>query len=316
MKTAALLILGAATSGSLSHAAPPPEIVVPGTKLFIESITSTADGSVIIGAMTPGAIYRTKPGAATATLWIKPGTDGLANVLGVFADEKANTLWACSFTNVPKGTARPPSSPPSALHAFHLSTGAPKGKWPLPTAGAACNDIAIGADGTAYATDHENMEIVTLKPGAKSLTVWAGKGAFGPKGGMLDGIAIVRNRMVVNTYQTNKLFSVPIGADGRAGTIVEVKLDRPLKAPDGQRTFGGDGILIVDEGEGGRLMHITLSGEKLDIGKVKTLKTGFAHSPASVTVVGQTAYVIEAQWETADKPPFKPFKATAVSLVP
>jgi sugar lactone lactonase YvrE len=186
----------------------------------------------------------------------------------------------------------------------------------LPTAGAACNDIAIGADGTAYATDHENMEIVALKPGAKSLTVWAGKGAFGPKGGMLDGIAIVRDRVVVNTLQTNRLFSVPIGADGRPGPIAEVKLDRPLKFPDGQRTFGSDGILIVDQDEGGRLMHITLAGEKLDMGKVKTLKTGFADGPASVAVVGQTAYVIEAQWDTAAKPPYKPFKATAVSLVP
>ncbi len=114
--------------------------------------------------------------------------------------------------------------------------------------------------------------------------------------------------------ETNRLFSVPIEVDGKAGPVAEVKLDRPLKNPDGQRTYGDDGILIVDAGEDGRLMHITLNGDKLDSGTVKTLQSGFANGP-SVTVVGHTAYVIEAQFETADKPPVKPFKAIAVKLV-
>lgn len=110
-------------------------------------------------------------------------------------------------------------------------------------------------------------------------------------GAACNDIVIVRSRMVVDAYPTNKLFSARIDADGRAGTIVKVTLDRPLKTPDGQLTFGGDGNLIVDEGEGGRLMHIKLSGEELDTGKAKTLKTGFAHSPASVPGPGASMRV-------------------------
>src|SRR4051812_23399585 len=102
MKIAVSSIICAVTASSICHAAPPPEILVPGTQLFTESITSTADGSIIIGTMGPGAIYRAKPRAAAAEAWIKAGTDGLVNVLGVFADEKAGTLWACSFTDGPK----------------------------------------------------------------------------------------------------------------------------------------------------------------------------------------------------------------------
>ncbi len=83
----------AMSASVVSHAAtPPPEILVPGTKLYTESITSTADRTVIIGAMGPGAIFRAQPGAASAEVWIKPKTDGLSNVLGVFADEKSSTL--------------------------------------------------------------------------------------------------------------------------------------------------------------------------------------------------------------------------------
>jgi hypothetical protein len=312
MRIAAPLVICAVAACSASHAVPPSQIFIPGTKLYTESITSTANGAVIIGAMGPGAVFRAEPGATFAQIWIRPGTGGLASVLGVFADDKANTLWACSFTDAPNGTKAPPSN----LHAFDLATGAPKGKWRLPTAGAVCNDIAVGSDGTAYVSDTRNMEILRLEPGAKSLEVWAGNGDFGPKGGVLDGIAVVRNRVVVNALETNRLFTVPIEADGEAGPVIDVKLDRPLENPDGQRRFGNDGILIVDGGEGGRLMHIALSGDKLDVGRVRTLRAGFADGPTSVTVVGETAYVIEAQFETAKRPPPKPFKATAVALVP
>lgn len=307
---AGFCLIALLAAAAAADAAPPAEILVPGTELYTESITSTADGTVIIGAMGPGAIFRAAPGAGTARPWIAPGTDGLASVFGVLADERAGTLWACSFTDAPEGV----TPPRSTLHAFDLSTGKPKGKWPLPTENAVCNDIAVAPDGTAYASDMENMEVVALKPGSKALEVWAGGGDFGPRGGVLDGIAVLRGHVVVNALQTSRLFSVPIRPDGSAGPVAEVALDRPLKEPDGQRSYGESAILIVDAGEGGRLMRIDLGGENLDKGSVTTLQAGFADGPVSVTVVGNTAYVVEAQFETAKKPPLKPFKATAVPL--
>jgi sugar lactone lactonase YvrE len=311
MKKAATLVMGAFTAAGVGLAAQPPVIVVPGTQLYTESMTSTANGTVIISAMKPGAIFRARPGEATARPWIKPGSDGLVNVLGVLADDKSNTLWACSFTFEPKGT----TPPPSALHAFNLRTGAPKGRWPLPTTGGLCNDIAIGPDGTAYATDTNNMEVVVLKPGAQSLQVWAGGEAFGPKGGVLDGIAIVRDRVIVNAYQTGRLFSVPIHPDGTAGKVSEVMLDRALEHPDGQRPVGKDALLIVDTGEGGRLVRVNFSGTEFDKGSVTTLKTGFADGPTAVTLVGRTAYVIEGQFATADKLPARPYRAIAAATI-
>src|SRR6185436_12072108 len=66
------------------------------TMVSPESITSTRDGTVIFGSTGKGTIYRATPGAARAEAWILPGNTGLINTLGVFADERANTLWVCS----------------------------------------------------------------------------------------------------------------------------------------------------------------------------------------------------------------------------
>jgi hypothetical protein len=84
------------------------------------------------------------------------------------------------------------------------------------------------------------MEADRLQDGSHQLQVWAGSGGFGPKGGVLDGISVLGNRLFVNTLETNKVLVVPIETDGKAGTISEVKLDRGIENPDGMRSFGND----------------------------------------------------------------------------
>jgi hypothetical protein len=81
------------------------EITLPGTLVYPESITSTADGTLIVGSLGHGNVMRIAPGKATAEEWIKPGTGGLNQVLGVFADEKGKTLWVCSNNLEQKGEA-------------------------------------------------------------------------------------------------------------------------------------------------------------------------------------------------------------------
>ncbi len=313
-------LVAAAVSQAVLAAAPA-EIVIPGERLTTESLTSSSDGTVYVGSVGTGQIFRAKPGAATAELFIKAKTDGIGSVFGVFADEKANTLWACSGTPAfgpPQPGAPPP--PPSTLHAFDLKSGAAKGKWTMPTAGAFCNDIAVGSDGTAYASDTQNMEIARLKPGAKSLEVWAGKdGAFGPKGGVLDGIAVLGDKVLVNALLTNKIFMVPIAADGKAGKAVEVKLDTPPEGPDGMRSFGKNALLVAEGGGGGKVSKIVLNDARTE-GKRTVLKSGFPDGPVAVTVVGENVYVLEGQLAAMMAPPgsppapAKPYKATAVPV--
>ena len=315
--TVALLIAAAAATAAQAAAAPA-TITIPGERLITESLTSAKDGSVIVGSVMGRTIFRAKPGADAAEAWIQPGTDGLAGVFGVFADDKSNTLWACSgsFGGGPPGGNAPPP-PPSALHAFDLKSGAPKGKYVFPTAGGFCNDIAVDKNGNAYATDTNNMQVVLLKKGAKELVVWSTDGAFGPKGGVLDGIAVLGDRVITNTLGTSKLWSTPIGKDGKPGASVELKLDTPVERPDGMRSFGKNALLVAEGGGAGKLSKVVLDG---DSGKRTVLKEGFPDGPVAVTVVGTTGYVLEGQLGGMRAPPGsappapKPFKATAVEV--
>ena len=298
------------------QAAAPAEIVIPGERIIPESLTSSKDGSVIIGSVGARTIWRARPGAALAEAWILPDTDGMQAIFGVLADDKSKTLYACSNLLSPPPAGGAPV--PSTLYTFNLKTGAPKGHYALPSPGAFCNDIAVDGDGNAYVTDTNNMLVSRLAKRGKQVEVWAGAdGAFGPKGGVLDGIAFLDGRLYVNTLATNKLFAVTIGKDGTAIKSVEIKLDAAIERPDGMRSFGKNGLLVVEGGGPGRLSRVTISA---DAGKRVIIKEGFPEGPVGVTVVGTTAYVVEGQLSVLRAPPGtppappKPFKATAVEV--
>src|ERR1700722_3976416 len=140
----------------------PTEILLPGTRIFPESITSLADGTLIVGSLGHGNVSRIAPGTTNVEEWIKPGTGGLNGVLGVYADEKSKTLWVCSNNLENKGEA-------TSVKTFDLKTGAPQGTYALPGEGPLCNDIAVGTDGTAYIADTRLNSVLMLKPGEKAL---------------------------------------------------------------------------------------------------------------------------------------------------
>lgn len=64
---------------------------------------------------------------------------------------------------------------------------------------------------------------------------------------------VIADCLAVNTLVTGKIFVIPVNADGKAGAISEVALDRPTQAPDGMRSFGKNSVLLVESGGTGRL---------------------------------------------------------------
>jgi hypothetical protein len=82
------------------------------------------------------------------------------------------------------------------------------------------------------------------------------------------------------------------------------------------RTFGTDGMLIIEGGGKGRLSKVKVKGNAAE---VTPLKEGYPDGPVSVTVVGTTAYVLEGQLDALFGPAgrqivAKPFHATAVEV--
>src|ERR1700709_2521895 len=211
------------------------EILIHGDRPFPESITSTSNGALIIGGLAKGMVYRAAPGSSAAEPWIQPGTNGLQRVLGVLADEKAQTLWVCS---VKQGQGEP-----TGLKAFDLKTGAAKGRFAFPGENSVCNDIAVGQDGTAYATDTGNARILRLKKGSSALEVWVKDELLGA----IDGIAFGDSTNIyANTFTSGHLVRIPVRKDGAAGKVVQLQTSMPLTRPDGMRPIGKNVFLLIE----------------------------------------------------------------------
>jgi Domain of unknown function (DUF4440) len=257
----------------------PTEITIGDTSVGSENLTSTSDGTVFFGSTTKGTIYRALPGKAQAEAWIRGADAKLTNVLGVLADEKSNTLWVCD--NAPFGRGAPPAGLP-ALRSFDLKTGDAKDTYPSPNGGV-CNDVAIAADGTAYASDTFGGRVLRLKPGARSLDVWLAD----PQLRGVDGLSLLADgALYVNNIFNGKLLRLPVKEDGTAGQIMEIPTSVPFSRPDGMRASGPKTLLQI-EGSG-RLAEITIDGDK---GKVRILKEGLANA-TGVTQIGATALVL------------------------
>lgn len=251
-----------------------------------ESMTSTSDGALIIGSTTKSEIFRAAKGATTADVWIKPGTNGLQRNLGVLADDRSGTLWACS------------SGSPTGLKTFDLKTGAPKGSYDFPGGTGLCNDIAIAPDGTVYATDTTGGRVLRLKKGATTMDEWVKDSKFNG----LDGIALGDDHTIyVNNFFAGTLLRISIGSDGVAGPVSEIKTSQPITRPDGMRSMGPNTFLLI---EGGKLDRVTISG---DTAEIDVLKDGF-NGITAVTQTGNTAWVLAGKMNPNTPGPAKVYE--------
>ena len=287
----AIGILGMAAGAYAAQTAT--EITLPGTRVFPESLTSTEDGTLIVGSLGHGNVLRIAPGATTAEEWIKPGTNGLNSVLGVFADERGKVLWVCSNRfNGGKGEA-------TAAKTFDLKTGAPKNSYPLPGDDALCNDIAIAPDRTVYISDTNQATIFMLKPGAKALVAAAKDPLLEGADGLAFGDATT---LYVNSVTKNKLVRVELGKDGKSKSVVELKLPRALDRPDGMRAIGKQRLLLAENG--GIMSVVTFSGADMQTVALQNLKEGLEPTPG-VTATKGIAWIVEGKLNYMSDPKFK-----------
>jgi glucose/arabinose dehydrogenase/mono/diheme cytochrome c family protein len=296
--------------------AAPETIALPGERLFPESITSTADGTLYVSSIAGGGVVRVRPGASTGEAWIAPGAFGTRSTLGVLADERSGTLWVCSNDLSALGIPGPGAVTGSHLKGFDLASGEGRASVALPGERTLCNDIAIGPDGAAYVTNTLAPQVLRLKPGASTFEVFTSDPQFGPDGAGagLDGLAFGQDgNLYLNTFTKAELFRVAI-EDGRAGAVTRLRPSRALVLADGMRPTG-DGSFLMVEG-GGRLDRVTVSGNEA---RIETLREELA-GPTGVTKVGGTAFVSEGQLDALFVPsaqrraPTLPFRVHAVPL--
>jgi sugar lactone lactonase YvrE len=292
-------------------------IPIPGTKAFPESITSRSDGTLYVGRLGDGGIVRIKPHTHENAIFVRPGTLGSRSILGVFADEASNTLWACSNDLSALGAPAKGSDTGSALKAFDLRTGNGKRSVSLPGTHAFCNDIDVDAKGSIYVTDSANPTILKLFPRATTFEVFAQDSVFSAPqngGAGLDGIAFGSDgNLYVTTYTAGELLRVEV-KDGTAGRVTKLSGNRHLQFPDALRKLGDNSFLLVEGA--GTLDRVVVK----DNGFAVTPIYGNFSTPTSVALIGTTAWVTEGNttyfFDISKKnvtPPL-PFRIYAVSL--
>jgi hypothetical protein len=292
-------------------------IALPGLRAFPESLTSTADGTLFIGRLGDGGIVRANARSGEVAVFVPTGASESRSISGVFADEPANTLWACSNDLSDFGGPSGSGDSRSALKGFDLRTGAAKRSVPLPGAHAFCNDIAVDARGAIYVTDSAGPNILRLPAGASTFEIFASNPQFSPpeRGIGLDGIAFGRDGNVyVTTYTAGGLFRVDVRG-GRADGVTRLHGRSPLTRPDALRSLGEHSFLLI-EGSG-TLDRVSITGDGFAVAPIR----GGFREPTSVTRVESTAWVSEGQLAFFFDParrkssPSLPFRIYAVALV-
>jgi streptogramin lyase len=258
------------------------EITISAAGAAPENVTSSADGSVFFGSTATGTIYRALPGASQAEPWIQAASAELSNVLGVLADDRTNTLWVCQNSAGGRGGA--PVVGRTALRSFDLTTGASRGTYPFPAGSGVCNDIAIGPNGAAYASESFRGRVHRLMPGATALEVWA---TDAQQLNVIDGLAFLADgSLYVNNFSTGRLYRIPVNRDGSAGTAVPLESSMPMGRPDGLRAVGPRTLLQAEQQ--GRLTEITVEGNRAE---VRVVRDGLTRA-SGVTLVGGNAIVL------------------------
>ncbi len=311
-----ILGLLAGTLAGTGALAAPRFIDLPSAQAYAESLSSSSDGTLYVGNLAEGGVWRIRPDGKPES-WIKPGAFDSASILGVLVDEPSDTLWVCSDDLSGMGLKIAGAGPGSALLGFDLKTGAGKLRAPFPGEHNFCNDIAIGSDGSAYVSNSDTPQILRLPPGGKKLEVWFTEPLLAPAthdGTGIDGMAFGGDgNLYINTFDAGDLYRVDV-KDGKAGKLTKLKPSRKLQLTDGLRPIGPSTFLLIEGA--GRLDTMTVKGDEVSI---TTLHDGYV-TPTGVTPVGNTAWVSEGQLDFIFDPKFKdkkprlPFRVYAVAI--
>lgn len=288
-------------------------IVIPGDRYFPEGVTVTSGGVFFVGSLFEGCIMRCPAGATQMEPFIEPGANGLVSVLGLWADEDRNTLWACSSD---AGNGKLKGSAPVGVKAFDLQTGAARGSYDFPGGGFA-NDLTFDRQGNLYVTDSWTPRILRLKAGGSALDEWINDPRLGVEQWSLNGIDFdrVSNAIYTVNQRAGQLFRISLEPDGSAGAVTLIQTSQELRRPDGLKVIGPNTLATAEGGAGG-MSVITVQGSTAQVRRVAANLDGVT----TFAFYRGSAWVVEGQsdhfWDPANAGPDAdpPFRIVEVPL--
>lgn len=301
--SAAFTVAAAAPAGAAAVPAPPspataapaPRIstafTLPGAKVYPEGIASDPrTGNVYVGSYADGTVYRARPGARTAEVFLPAGTDGRHTANGLRVDARGR-LWVTDST--------------AGVAVYDTRTGTRLAHFEVPGTGPRfVNDLTITPDGTAYLTDSARPVIYRVTPaqlraGSGALTVahdLTGHLTPAPAGSFaLNGI--------VSDPAGRYLLAVDMTAgdlhrvDLRTGAISRVALTGgDLKAADGL-DLSPDGTLRVAHNLPNTLTRWQLGAGGTRARLTRTLKDPSLQIPTTLTHTRGRTLVVRSQFD-------------------
>jgi len=245
--------------------------------------------------------------------FIEAGSNGLISVLGLWADEVRNILWACSSDF---GNGRLTGKGHVGVKAFDLQNGTPLGSYDFPGGGFA-NDLTFDSKGNLYVTDSWSPRILRLPSAGTALEVWINDPQLGVDQWSLNGIDYDRSNNVIYTVnqKAGQLFRIPILEDGRAGEVEQIAPSQDIRRPDGLKVIGSN-LLATAEGGAGGMAVLSVNGNTAKVRRLPADLDGvttFAYYRGSAWVVeGQSDHFWDPDHAGPDANP--PFRIVKVSL--
>jgi sugar lactone lactonase YvrE len=288
-------------------------IIIPGDRYFPEGVTVTSDGTFFVGSMFEGCIMRAQAGTDSMESFIESGANGLVSVLGLWADETRQTLWACSSD---AGNGRLTGRAPVGVKAFDLQTGAARGSYDFPGGGFA-NDLTFDAQGNLYVTDSWTPRILRLSAGGAELVEWINDPQLGVEQWSLNGIDFDRSSNVIYTVnqRAGLLFRIVIESDGSAGAVTLIQTSQELRRPDGLKVIGPNTLATAEGGAGG-MSIINVEGDRASVRRIPAGLDGVT----TFAFYQGSAWVVEGQsdhfWDPVNAGPNAdpPFRIVEVPL--
>lgn len=276
------------------------DIVLPGERVFPGGVASMRDGTLFVGSIRDGSVWRIAPSGST----IEQLPLAVGEISSLAVDERTQTLWACAG-------ALNPDSPVAVLKAIDLRSNKVRNEFVLPEQGH-CSDVGIGRDGTLYVVDGANSALLRMKKGESAPTLWLSNDDVGRSLGNWSSVCTDNvGGLYILSRDKGSLVRITVRWDGSASKPVEIKLDRPLVKPAAVRLMAKRKLLVTEAS--GQLSRVDVLGET---GSVSMLAQDIV-VPGGLAVVNGNAYVAETQQgmrNSAQK--LKPFRLVKVDLPP
>ena len=267
------------------------DAILPGECAFPEGVTATSDGTLYVGSMQHGSVFRVPAGSKQGEQFLANNANGIVSTLGVYADEERNRLIVCSadpgIAHTQVGDDSFTGKGGTGIHVFDLQSGVALSSVDFP-GGGFCNDIAVDSRGAIFSTDTFHGKVMKYADGA--ISVLAMGGILSSQPWTLNGIdyRASDNALYVGNQSTGQLFKLSLDGESALSSIGEISLSRNLNVPDGLRFIDENTLGAVEAGAG------ALASISLPSGEVKVIAEGL-DSPATFVPARGKMWVTSAQ---------------------